>query len=202
MKPLIAGIAALALVGAAAFALVYSGAFDVAADEPHSAPVHRLLEAVRTRSIAVRSAGIEVPPLDAPGLVQAGAAHYAAMCTGCHLAPGKEASELRSGMYPQPPDLTQHAHASPAESFWIIKHGIKMSGMPAWGATHDDESIWSLVAFLQVLPELSPEEYRKLAPKSTGRDADRHGTHSHDAGHGGATGPTGSKSHAHEHSGR
>jgi mono/diheme cytochrome c family protein len=202
MKPLIAGIAALALAGAAAFVFVNSGVFNVAADEPHSAPVHRLLEAVRTRSIAVRAAGIDVPPLDAPGLVQAGAVHYAEMCTGCHLAPGKEASELRSGMYPQPPDLKQHAHASPAESFWIIKHGIKMSGMPAWGATHDDESIWGLVAFLQVLPELPPEEYRKMVPARTEGHADRHGSHSHDAGHDSGTSQTGPKAHAHEHSGR
>jgi hypothetical protein len=84
------------------------------------------------------------------------------MCVDCHLAPGAKQSDIREGLYPQPPDLTEHADASPAEMFWVIKHGIKMSAMPAWGKTHDDGSIWGLVAFVQKLPELTPDQYRGL----------------------------------------
>jgi len=109
-------------------------------------------------------------------LIATGAEHYAAMCSECHLAPDKKESEIRSGLYPQPPDLTKHLHASPAEMFWVIKHGIKMSGMPAWGKTHDDSSIWGLVAFLQKLPELTPAQYQALA----GAEGESHHHHSHD----------------------
>jgi mono/diheme cytochrome c family protein len=165
---------------------VYLGVFNVAADVPHSAVVFAAMELVRDRSIAVRIKDVQVPPLDDPELVADGAEHYAAMCVDCHLAPGMKQSELREGLYPQPPDLSERIDAAPAEKFWIIKHGIKMSAMPAWGKTHDDQSIWGIVAFLQRLPELTPEQYRALA----GAQDERHDHHDdaasergHEAGH-------------------
>ena len=160
---------------AAGFVLlfVYLGVFNVAADVPHSALVFTAMELVRDRSIAVRIKNVQVPPLDDPELVAGGAEHYATMCVDCHLAPGIEQSDMRAGLYPQPPDLTEHIDAGPAEKFWIVKHGIKMSAMPAWGKTHDDRSIWGIVAFLQRLPELTPEQYRALVDAQD----DRHGHH-------------------------
>ena len=50
----------------------------------------------------------------------------------------------------------------PAETFWIIKHGIKMTAMPAWGKTHDDRLIWDMVAFVRKLPGLSPAQYQAI----------------------------------------
>ena len=137
--------------------------FNVGADAPHSAFTVTIMDAVRSRSIATRASDVQPPPLDDAALIATGAEHYAAMCSGCHLAPDKKESEIRAGLYPQPPDLTKHLHARPAETFWVIKHGIKMSGMPAWGKTHDDSSIWGLVAFLQKLPELTAVQYQALA---------------------------------------
>jgi mono/diheme cytochrome c family protein len=174
---------------------VYSGAFDVAADTPHAALVYAAMETVRDRSIAVRIKGIQVPPLDDPKLVADGAKHYAEMCVDCHLAPGAKESEIREGLYPQPPNLTEHIHASRAEMFWVIKHGIKMSAMPAWGKTHDDESIWGIVAFLQKLPELTPDQYEALVSANGEADHRRH--HHGEAGeHGG-----GESHHAHHDDG-
>jgi mono/diheme cytochrome c family protein len=147
---------------------VCSGAFDVAADSPHTALVHRLLETLRDRSISVRSAAIQVPPLTDPRMIAEGAEHYGEMCTGCHLAPGARDSEIRPGLYPQPPDLTRSPPPAPARAFWVIKHGIKMTAMPAWGTTHSDAAIWNIVAFLQKLPAMTPEQYRSLAGESTG----------------------------------
>ena len=168
------------LMGAAAVmlpvVLVYSGAFDVAADVPHSALVYATLRTIRDRSIAARAKQIRVPPLDDPQQVAAGARHYADMCSNCHLAPDMKSSEIRDGLYPKPPNLAQGVEASPAEMFWVIKHGIRMSAMPAWGLTHDDESIWSIVGFLQTLPKLTPDQYRALV--STGDEAHHH-YHSH-----------------------
>ncbi len=150
-------------LAAAALVFIYAGLYNVAADDAHTAPVYALLEIVRDRSIAVRSRDIQVPVLEAPGMIATGARHYDAMCAECHRAPGQRESELRRGLYPQPPDLTRHVHANVAEKFWIIKHGIKLSGMPAWGQTHDDAGIWALVAFLGKLPELTPAQYQALA---------------------------------------
>ena len=163
VKPLLA-LAGLGLLGGVLF--VYFGAFNVAADEPHSMPFFWLMETTRERSIAMRAKGIEVPPLDDPTMITSGGADYNEMCTGCHLKPGMEDSELRAAMYPQPPDLTKVKRADPAQTFWIIKHGVKMSAMPAWGATHDDARMWAMVAFLQQLPRLTPAQYQILTARS------------------------------------
>jgi mono/diheme cytochrome c family protein len=117
---------------------------------------------LRNHSIKSRIASIKVPNLDDPALVAEGAHHYSHMCTGCHLAPDKDESELRKGLYPKPPNLT-HFAPKPAVAFWAIKHGIKMSGMPAWGETHSDQKIWAMVAYLQKQPHMSAAHYRQLA---------------------------------------
>lgn len=165
IKPLL-GLVAMGLVGGIVF--VYSGVFNVAADVPHSKPMFWLMETVRERSIALHAKGIEVPSLDDPGLIIAGGADYNEMCTGCHLQPGVENTELRTAMYPQPPDLTKLKRADPAQTFWIIKHGLKMSAMPAWGKTHDDARMWAMVAFLQQLPRLTPAQYQLLIARTEG----------------------------------
>ncbi|MBS0521722.1 MAG: cytochrome c [Proteobacteria bacterium] len=141
--------------------LIYAGAYDVGADAPHSGPVFRLLDIIRQRSIAVRSADV-VPPsdLDDPKRLARGAALYGEMCSGCHLAPGMEASEISQGLYPRAPDFRKGTSLSPQQAFWVIKHGIKMTGMAAWGVTHGDELIWDMVAFVGKLPSLSSADYR------------------------------------------
>jgi mono/diheme cytochrome c family protein len=153
------------VAGLAGAAIVYSGAYNIAADVPHSPPMLALMNATRGRSVEVRSRGILVPHLDDPQLVLKGAGQYAAMCTSCHLAPGMENSEIRPGLYPQPQNLSK-VWVGPREAFWTIKHGLKMTAMPAWGAGHDDETIWSIVAFVQKLPEMTPAQYRELVAKA------------------------------------
>ena len=174
-------LAVAGLLGGAAF--VYFGVFNAAADVPHWPVVHSLMETVRQRSIAVRAKDIQVPPLDDAKLIADGAEHYSAMCTGCHLAPGMNDSEIRPGLYPQPPNLSQRLNVPPAEMFWAIKHGIKMSAMPAWGSSHDDQAIWGMVAFLQKLPDMTPEQYQAMT-KSSGDSKEAPAHHHH--GEGGA----------------
>ena len=83
--------------------------------------------------------------------------------------------ELRDGLNPKPPDLTREAgKREPAQRFWIVKHGLKMTGMPAWGRTHDDANLWSIVAFLERLPLLDTAGYRALLASSKA-----HGDHGH-----------------------
>ena len=153
----------------------YRGMFNVGADDEHWSITRRVLESVRERSIAVRAADIPVPVLRDERMIVEGAAHYDAMCSGCHLAPGIDRSELRDGLNPKPPDLTREAgKREPAQRFWIVKHGLKMTGMPAWGRTHDDANLWSIVAFLERLPLLDTAGYRALLASSKA-----HGDHGH-----------------------
>lgn len=185
MKRTLSIIAVTLLVLAALGAvIIWSGTYNVAADEPHSSLMLGLLEAARERSIAARADEIQVPGLDDAAMARRGAGNYAAMCAGCHLAPQMAESELSVGLYPAPPNLVKHAHTDPAEAFWIIKHGIKATGMPAWGKRMEDQYIWDLVAFLRKLPSLSAEQYKAEVAASGGHS---HGggesaEHSHDGG--------------------
>lgn len=88
-----------------------------------------------------------------------------------------EQSEIRSGLYPLPPNLSQ-VQVNPKVAFWTIKHGIKMSAMPAWGATHDDATIWSIVAFVQKLPHLGAAEYKDIVAKAPPDEDMDMGSHS------------------------
>jgi mono/diheme cytochrome c family protein len=159
----LAAIVAVLVLGGVLF--VYSGVYNIGADEPHWPATHGLISTLRDRSIAVRSGDLQVPNLSDATLISKGAGQYAAMCVGCHLAPGKENSEIRPGLYPQPPNLAR-VRIAPRMAFWAIKHGIKMSAMPAWGATHDDATIWSMVAFLETLPDLSAAQYKQIVAQA------------------------------------
>jgi mono/diheme cytochrome c family protein len=160
--------ALLVLVGAVA-AAIYAGLYNIAADVPHTQPVYWLFETARDRSVAARARNIVVPKnLDDANRISRGAGLYAEMCRGCHLAPGMKRTEISRGLYPRPPVLRHKTDLTPAEQFWIVKHGLKMTAMPAWGVTHEDELLWDVVAFVRKLPELTPEQYETLvknAPK-------------------------------------
>lgn len=152
--------------------IIFSGVIDVAADKPHSKFVYWLLHETRERSIAKASANITVPDLSDYELLLTGGADYGVMCATCHLAPGQKESDMSLGLYPAPTNLSLsyeksinssgNNEAARARNFWIIKHGIKASGMPAWGKTHDDQRIWAMVAFIERLPTLTPEQYQIL----------------------------------------
>lgn len=165
-------VAVLLILAGFAALLIYTGAYNIAADAPHLAPVYSLLNAVRQRSIAVRAAGIAVPvDLGDSKRIAAGAGLYNEMCSGCHLGPGLERSEISQGLYPRAPELARGLAATPAEEFWAIKHGIKMTGMAAWGPTHNDTLIWDMVAFLQKLPGMTAAQYQQTV-KSAPQDHD------------------------------
>ena len=164
------GLVILVIGGLALF--VYEGMYDVAADTPHFPLVRRLLETIRDRSVAVRAEDITPPgDLGDPKRIAAGAGLYSEMCSGCHLAPGMDRTEISQGLYPRAPELSRGTDLSPQEQFWIIKHGIKMTGMAAWGVTHSDTLIWNMVAFLRKLPSLSDQDYRE-ATKNGPEDHD------------------------------
>ena len=176
---------------------VWSGIYNVGADDPHTRPVFALMEAFRDRSIEARAKDVTPPNLEDPQLVLKGAGQYAAMCTGCHRAPGMEESEIGPGLYPQPPDLSK-TRVDPKVAFWVIKHGIKMTAMPAWGTSHDDPTIWSMVAFLQKLPTLTPAQYHDLVAKAPPDEEMEEGHHHHDA-EGEAPADASAEPHMHEH---
>lgn len=163
----VAVLTLLAAGGAAAF--VYFGVYNVAADEAHTPAVYSILERLRDRSIQAHARGI-TPPADLASAhrVSIGAGLYGEMCSGCHLGPGVEKPEMSYGLYPQAPELARSQNLTPAQQFWIIKHGVKLSAMPAWGKTHPDPLIWDMVAFVRKLPGMTPAQYKALVASAPG----------------------------------
>lgn len=161
-------IALIVLLAAAAAGFVYSGIFDVAAAVAEPAWRAQLFEIVKDRSIDRRVGALPAPPpLGDPQLIRTGLIHFSEMCVVCHGAPGVPKSEIGMGLNPDPPDLAHEgAEQAPARLFWVLKNGIKMTGMPAFGMTHTDEQIWSMVAFLKQLPKLTPQQYSAMAQEA------------------------------------
>lgn len=207
MKTLSSALIVLLVVGGVAIGgIVWSGTVNVAADEPHSRLVHWVLETARERSIAARASAIEVPDLTAAELLRKGSGNYAAMCEGCHLRPGLAESELRRGLYPQPPALAAREPGNPARDFWVIKHGLKATGMPAWGLSMDDRTIWGMVAFLQSLPGQSAADYQAAVAASSGHSHggmdDQHVEHANEDEHEEQSEPQPASGNSHDHDGQ
>ncbi len=166
LMTLLLAAAVLIILGAG---IGYLGLINVGADAPQSAALHALLATARQRSIAVRTGDMEVPDLSDTMLIRSGAGNYDALCASCHLAPGVGPTELGENLSPAPPDLTDvNREREPAREFWTIKHGIRATGMPAWGKSLADPDIWGLVALLEQMPVLTPMEYQALVAASGG----------------------------------
>ena len=178
MKPPItrrvAKIAAAVLVAAAAVlawaaAFIYSGLYDISATDEHTPPVYWLLELTMRRSVHLRANRSLVPELTGSDTIENGFRHYQARCVQCHGAPGISPDGAALGMRPLPGYLVPTAREwSAAEIYWVVKHGIKMTGMPAWKYRLSDEEIWQVVAFVhRRLPYVTAEEYREMAQRLT-----------------------------------
>lgn len=152
------------LVAAAAFVIAWSGVYNVAATAGHWNITRWFVHFAMRRSVAFHAPEMIPPKLDNPILIMRGAAHFRSECQSCHGAPSGGSSAIATAMTPPPPRLDDAVRVfSPSQLHWIVKHGIKMTAMPAWPAPERDDEIWSMVAFLTALPTMTPEQYRHLA---------------------------------------
>lgn len=159
----------LALLGAVGLVVVYAGAYNVAATEEHAAFTRWAFDTTFHNSVERRADDILPPEALTPAMLAAGASTYKAMCQHCHAGPGVERAAWAGGMRPRPPHLTEAAvRWEPQEVFWIVRHGVKMSGMPAFGPTHDDQAIWSIAAVVKELPAMTAEHYAALGEEAGG----------------------------------
>jgi len=164
-KTIVATVAVLGVAGlGGAYLFMESGRYNVGTTSQHWQPVHTLLEHGLLKSVRYQARNIEAPSLTAPQMIASGAAVYRARCVQCHGAPGVAQDDLGKSMQPVPGplvDVTQRWKAR--ELYWITRHGISMTGMPAWEFHLRDDEIWSVVAFLMHMAALSPQDYASLA---------------------------------------
>lgn len=164
---------------------VVSGIYNVSARVPHWSITSDILEEARDQSIAYHSKSIVAPSLKDAKMEDAGFHHFQDTCRLCHGAPGIASSEFAQGLYPSPPDLAAsdlHREMNDSMIFWIIKNGLKMTGMPAFGVNHSDQEIWDIVAFIDRLSSLQPDQYNAIVKEAKQRD-EQHNESGKKAGH-------------------
>lgn len=166
MRAFLAALILLLLVGVlSALGVMYSGVFNVAATEEDSPLMRWVLVTTRENSVRRRARDLAVPAnLESSRRVENGFRLYGEMCAVCHTPPGRKPSELTAGLNPPAPALDEEEaeHMSPEAIFWVIRNGIRFTGMPAWAPTHSDEEIWDIVAFVRRLPEMTAADYEAL----------------------------------------
>lgn len=150
----------IAVLGALGLVVLVTGVVPIKASSGHWAITRWVLDFASDRSVAFYSSSIDVPPLEEPSLITLGAATYEANCVFCHGQPGEMQSPVAQGMTPTPPRLSETvAELNSQELFYIVKHGIKFAGMPAWPTLNRDDEIWPVVAFLHELPAMDHQTY-------------------------------------------
>jgi cytochrome c553 len=144
--------------------IAYSGIYSVAASAGHPDWLDWFFALGKERSVVSNSRAIDPPELNLTAMAPLGAAHFQGGCATCHKIPGQTLNPVYDQMLPPPPDLQVHSPMwSREQLFWIVRHGIQFTGMPAWSGHDRDDEVWSVVAFLEALPSMKPEDYRKYA---------------------------------------
>jgi mono/diheme cytochrome c family protein len=170
MKTVLRLLVLILVIAAAAVGFIFSGLYDVSASTPDRGLIRWALVTTQRYSVHRAVEGIKgkvkVPDLEDPRLLRTGIVHYQEMCATCHGAPGVNISEIGQGLNPDPPELSDVGRDEPEETFWIVKNGIKMTGMPAFGVTHTDNEIWAIVAFTRKMGKLTPQQYQALAQQA------------------------------------
>ncbi|MBU1607031.1 MAG: cytochrome c [Alphaproteobacteria bacterium] len=176
---LIGALGMLLLLAATGLLIVLTGGYNIAATDRHNPIVGWALTTTMRNHVQGAADDLTAPGAITPAMIAAGAGEYKAMCAHCHGGIGASRAEWAKTMRPLPPALAHAAQRwSIEEVHWLVKHGVKMSGMPAFGPTHDDATIWNIAAFVKAMPDIDASDYAALTAAGQ-RDG---GGHSHAPG--------------------
>jgi mono/diheme cytochrome c family protein len=162
--PWLIGLASAGVFAAiAAVAVIYSGLFNTTASAPHIRFIGWLTHTTMIHSVRARAGSIDAPDHFTPQQVREGFVAYQQRCVACHGGPATARADWAGALTPTPPYLLDAARRwSPAELYWIVRDGVKMTAMPAWGEVEPDSRVWSMVAFLEALPDMAPADYLRM----------------------------------------
>lgn len=166
---LLVAVVTAVILFAGALLFTLSGLYDVSATREHGTAFRWIVATAMRRSVQFHAKDIPRPTSNAPSALAHGAMHFQTMCVACHGELGGKPSDVGLGLNPKPPELSEVAGRwSESELHWIISNGIKMTGMPAFRATHEDKEIWALVDFLRMISGRSATQYRSLVDSLEG----------------------------------
>ena len=143
-----------------ALLLLTLGSLNVAATKDPGPVEMKIMPWVRDRSIHKRAAAVSNPFAHDPAVLPLGMEFYRESCVMCHGAPEVDVTAFAEGLNPAPPPLEDEEilRLSDGEIFWVIKNGIRMTGMPAFEDAYESEEVWQIVAYVRHLPEITEEE--------------------------------------------
>jgi mono/diheme cytochrome c family protein len=172
MKTIVTVLITLLAIFVLGVLYIFSGSFDPGALKPHKKITVWIINHMVDASVEKRAKKIEVLNWSDTSFIREGFSHYTGMCQICHSGPGLDETEIAKGLYPRPPRFYRQAsQMHPGETFWIIKNGIKMSGMPAFAPTHNDQRISSITSFIiKKLGSMTPEEYESWRKSTSAAD--------------------------------
>jgi mono/diheme cytochrome c family protein len=158
-----------ALGALAAGIILAAGLVNFSAMKPAGRLEERFATFALNRSIGRHAPRVANPLGRSPEAAAAGLVLFRTHCVVCHGAPGVDPTEGGASLNPPAPGLTlaRVQARSDGELRWIVSNGIRMTGMPAFGASRSEEEVWQLVAALRRLPRLSPEERQVLSRDRT-----------------------------------
>jgi mono/diheme cytochrome c family protein len=162
----------LIVLAAGGWWCVKQGYMDFAADQKPSWAEEKVAMAAVDASTDRRASDAKNPVEPTETNVTAGAQIYLDHCAGCHGVPSNPDSTFARSFNPPAPEFFQDApDMSASQNFYIIQHGIRWTGMPAWGKTLSDTQIWTLCAFLDNTEKLPAAAQKILAPPSASAPA-------------------------------
>lgn len=125
-----------------------------------------IARALRHQAIPRSARALANPVAGTAEILQEGRSHFADHCASCHGNDGRGRTEIGQNLYPRAPDMAgqETQKLSDGELFYIIKNGVRLTGMPAWGkdTPEDDRQSWALVAFIRHMPSITAKELEEM----------------------------------------
>jgi hypothetical protein len=161
MKTFLAIIFVLIILIAIGFTYAFFGIYNVAASNPKHGITEWFLSSTMDASVKRHSQGIIAPLINNPDMKAAGSGYYSSLCVDCHGGPKVKREIFAAGLNPNPPDLEGAiSDWTNPQLFWIVKNGVKMTGMPSFEANFKDNQIWEIVSYLRTLSHSTTESSR------------------------------------------
>jgi mono/diheme cytochrome c family protein len=176
MKNFILGfIVALLVAGCGLYFYVKGGFISFDADQrPSEFEEHTAMDAVDAATNRRAPHTMSNPLPESEENIVAGTKLYVNHCAGCHGTPSNPDAQFAHSFYPEAPSFFKDApDMAPNQNFYIIQHGIRWTGMPAWNNTLNDTETWQLVMFLSNIEKLPPAATKELAPYSSAAPAEK-----------------------------
>jgi mono/diheme cytochrome c family protein len=165
MKNFICGfLASIVLLLIVPLTYLRLGAAEVRGDVRALSWESRLMQFAVHASVTRSAQGIQNPLPHSDEQLIAGGKMYLEGCAGCHGTPGRPARNRMA--YAPPPEFAHvGTQYSEPELFWVIKHGIRRTGMSAYGSFYSDRQVWQLAEFIHRMHTLPPAVFDAIQPK-------------------------------------